>query len=248
MPENDKQQLLDLGIELNAPEEQPSKYERHRQRMAEQQANISAEGRDIGSIPAVANPERREKCRRDLQLFCETYFPEIFYLPWSPLQLEAINRLQTATLHGGKFAVAMPRGTGKSVLCERAAIWATVYGYRRFVVVVGSTDRTSRDSFKSIKTTFETNADLMDDFPEICYPVQMLEGIVNRVHGQTCLGERTHITWGSNKIIFPTIAGSIASGSIILGTSMSAHFRGLKHQEASGDVTRPDFVLIDDPQ
>jgi hypothetical protein len=32
-------------------------------------------GRDIAPLPAVANPERREKCRLDFRLFRQTYFP-----------------------------------------------------------------------------------------------------------------------------------------------------------------------------
>ncbi|MGI6353823.1 MAG: hypothetical protein GX937_02400 [Lentisphaerae bacterium] len=242
----EQQLLLDLGPAVASPSN--SGYRRHRSSAAQRQAELSAEGRDIGEIPEVANPARRESCRKDLKKFCETYFPKIFYLPWAPMQLETINRLQAAAVSGGQFAIAMPRGTGKSVFCERAAIWAAVYGYRRFIVVVGATGDAAKESFRAIKAPFETNEDFMADFPEICYPVKALEGITNRSRGQTWRGERTHIVWKDATMIFPCIGDSPTGGTIITSASMNSRIRGMSHTPAQGGKLRPDFVLIDDPQ
>lgn len=241
---DDRQQYLDLG---DFGQER-SRYEQHRDRMAKNQASISAAGRDIGEMPPVADPERREACRRDLRLFCETYFQDIFYLPWSPIQLETIKRLQAAAMQGGKFAIAMPRGTGKSTLCERTAIWAIVYGYRRYVCVIGGSDPATREVFRAIKNSFETNETFMADFPEVCHAVAALENITNRCRGQTYLGARTHIEWSDVKLVMPIIGDSPIGGSVISSTSMTGRIRGMKHQVPDGEVLRPDFVLVDDPQ
>lgn len=242
----DKQLFLDIADE--GGRQRQSRYEQHRARMARAQAEMSAEGRDIGEIPAVAEPERRERCRHDLRLFCETYFPEIFYLPWSPIQLETIKRLQAAVLTGGKFAIAMPRGTGKSTLCERAAIWAAVYGYRRFIVIIGAESNATGDVFRAIKSSFESNERFIADFPEVCYPVQALDGIVNRCKGQTWRGKRTHIEWSDAKLVLPIIGDSPSGGTVIGSASMTGRIRGMKHTVANKAVLRPDFVMIDDPQ
>lgn len=209
---------------------------------------MSAEGRDIGEIPAIANPERRESCRRDLRKFCETYFPGIFYLPWSPIQLEVIKRLQAASMSGGKFAIAMPRATGKSVLCARAAIWAAVYGYRRFIVIIGASSEATDEVFGAIKKEFECNEDFMEDFPEVCYPIQALDGIVNRCKGQTWHGARTHIVWSNVRLVLPTIGDAATGGTVIGRASMTGRIRGMTYASANGGNLRPDFVLIDDPQ
>ena len=241
--------MLDLGGQYTSPS--PSRldeYQSHRNAAARRQAEKSAEGRDIGSIPEVANPERREACRRDLMLFCKTYFPDVFYLPWAEIQKETARRIQEAAINGGNFAIAMPRGSGKSSLCERAAIWSACYGYRKFILVIGATDSASKEMFQAIKSSFESNELLIEDFPEVCYPVQMLEGITNRCKGQTCNGERTFIEWNDGKLVFPTIRGSSISGSIIQTTSMTGRIRGMKHATATGKVRRPDFAIIDDPQ
>lgn len=242
---DDRQPYLSFGSDFGKPR---SKYERHRERMAQQQAEISSEGRDIGELPAVADPERRESCHRDLRKFCEVYFGEIFYLPWSPIQLDTINRLQAATLSGGQFAIAMPRGTGKSTLCERTAIWAASYSHRRFIVVIGAEDKATRESFQAIKFAFENNEELIADFPEICYPVQALERITNRCKGQKYHGVSTNIEWNDQKLVLPTIGDAPTSGTVINSTSMTGRIRGMRHNTSNGDIIRPDFVLIDDPQ
>lgn len=242
--------MLDFGEQYFSPSP-PSGvdgYQLHRNAAARRQAEKSAEGRDIGTIPAVGNPERREACRHDLKLFCKTYFPDVFKLPWSKIHIETLDRIQEAAVNGGLFAIAMPRGSGKSVICERAAIWATVYGYRAFIIVVGSTDSAAQEMFDSIKGAFESNEMLIEDFPEICYPVQALEGITNRCKGQTCQGKRTHIEWNDTKLVFPTVQGSSVSGSVILKSSMTGRIRGIKHTTATGKIIRPDFAIIDDPQ
>ena len=121
----------------NTPPEEAQGYEAARADAARRSAERSLEGRDIGELPAVENEARKESCRFDFRLFCETYFPEVYVLEWSEDHLRAIAKIQQAVLKGGLFALAMSRGSGKSSLTESAAIWAMLYGHREFVVVVG---------------------------------------------------------------------------------------------------------------
>lgn len=224
-------------------------YEARKNRERLRQARMSAEGRDIGDIPDVADVERRERCRSSLRLFCEEYFGEKFAMEWSEFQLDTIKRIQAAAMHGGQFALAMPRGSGKTSLCETAAVWAACYGYSRFVVVVGATDGATREIFESIQMSFETNENIVADFPEICYPIQALEGITNRCNGQTWHGKRTYIEWGSaGKLVFASVGDSKVGGTVIQAASMTGRIRGMKHLTPSGNILRPDFVIVDDPQ
>ena len=103
-------------------------------------AEQSLLGRDIGELPEVENPERKAACRLNFTLFCETYFPEVYQLEWSPDHLRAIAKIEKAVLKGGLFALAMSRGSGKSSLTETAAIWAMLYGHREFVVLIGASE------------------------------------------------------------------------------------------------------------
>jgi hypothetical protein len=91
------------------------RYQKHKDAESQRNREVSIHGRDIAPIPPVTNPERREHCRNDFRLFCETYFSAVFALGWSPDHLTVIQIIQNAILNGGLFAVAMPRGSGKAL-------------------------------------------------------------------------------------------------------------------------------------
>lgn len=223
-------------------------YDERRDAERARQAELSLAGRDIGDLPEVVNPERKKECERNFQLFCESYFPETYSLEWSPDHLKAIEKIETAVLSGGLFALAMPRGSGKSTLAETAAIWSMVYGHREFVTLIGATESAALEMLDSIKTELEVNENLAADFPEVCYPIEQLEGIANRCAGQLYHGERTRITWTSNEIVLPTIKDSKASGIIVRVAGITGRVRGMKYKRSDGRSVRPSLVIIDDPQ
>ena len=232
----------------NAPRTAPGGYDAHREAAAQRQAELSLAGRDIGELPAVADPERKEACRDDLRRFCETYFPEVYSLAWSDDHLRAIGKLQKAVLDGGLFALAMARGSGKSSLTETAAIWAMAYGHREFIVVIGASEGAALEMLDSIKTELEVNEHLAADFPEMVYPIARLEGIANRCAGQLYRGERTRIGWTASEIVLPTIAGAASSGAIVRVAGITGRIRGMKFKRSDGRTIRPEFVIVDDPQ
>ena len=232
----------------NTPSEASLDYESVRADAARRSSERSLEGRDIGELPAVENQERKETCRNDFKLFCETYFPEVYQLKWSDDHLRAIAKIQKSVLEGGLFALAMSRGSGKSSLTETAAIWAMRYGHREFVVLVGASESAALEMLDSIKTEFEVNEHIAADFPEVSYPIARLEGIANRCAGQLYKGERTRITWTANEIVLPTIAGAASSGVIVRVAGITGRIRGMKYKKPDGRTIRPEFVVIDDPQ
>ena len=232
----------------NTPSEASLDYESVRADAARRSSERSLEGRDIGDLPAVEDQERKESCRNDFKLFCETYFPEVYQLKWSDDHLRAIAKIQKSVLEGGLFALAMSRGSGKSSLTETAAIWAMLYGHREFVVLVGASESAALEMLDSIKTEFEVNEHIAADFPEVSYPIAKLEGIANRCAGQLYKGERTRITWTANEIVLPTIAGAASSGVIVRVAGITGRIRGMKYKKPDGRTIRPEFVVIDDPQ
>lgn len=239
-----------LVDEHNAPppENGARTYDDIREAARNRSAEQSLTGRDIGDLPEVVNPERKKACERDFKLFCETYFQDTYSLGWSEDHLKAIQKIETAALAGGLFALAMPRGSGKSSLAETAALWSMLYGHRAFVVLIGSTESAALEMLDSIKTELEVNEKLAEDFPEVIFPIAALEGIANRCTGQLYKGERTRITWTSNEIVLPTIAGSKASGTIVRVAGITGRLRGMKYKRSDGKSVRPNLVIIDDPQ
>ena len=223
-------------------------YEERRNAERDRQAEQSLAGRDIGPLPEVVNPDRKAACERNFQLFCESYFPETYSLAWSPDHLKVIEKIETAVLRGGLFALALPRGSGKTTITESAALWSMLYGHREFVVLIGATESAALELLDSLKTELEVNERLAEDFPEVCYPVAQLEGIANRCAGQLYKGERTRITWTSNEIVLPTVEGSRASGIIVRVAGITGRIRGMKFKRSDGRNVRPSLVVIDDPQ
>jgi len=225
-----------------------TRYEREKERLRQHAADVSLSGRDIKAIPAVVNPERRARACLDLEFFCLEYFPELFTLPFSDDHRRVIAKLQRAVLEGGLFAVAMPRGSGKTTLAETGALWAEVIGARSFVCLIGSDEGHAAKMLDSLKTEFETNEALLEDFPEVVYPIRCLERIAQRAVGQLFQDKPTRIGWTAQQIILPTIPGSRASGSIIRAVGLTGGLRGMKHKRADGSVVRPSLVILDDPQ
>ena len=157
-----------------------SGYERHREQAAQRQSQQSLSGRDIGPLPPVVNPDRKSACARNFRLFCETYYAETFDLEWSDDHLKVIAKIEKSVLYGGLFAIAMPRGSGKTTLAEIACQWAMLYGHRNFMALIGATETAALEMLASIKTEFETNELLLEDFPEVVFPIHCLDGIANR--------------------------------------------------------------------
>lgn len=279
------------------------RYARMKASAAARNRRAAAAGREIGPLPRVLRPQRKRRCAQSLRKFCETYLADWFYLRWSQHHLEAIRDLETRILEGGLKALAMPRGSGKTTLVIAAAIWALVYGHRRFLVLLGANKVAACQMLDAIKAELETNEELAQDFPEVCFPIRALERIANRCRGQLLDGRPTNIKWTDDKLFLPTVyelsceerggrreergarserkkkqgrgarseeriggkehgarSGEKtsspqppapspqlpSSGRIIRVAGIEGAIRGMF--EPVGGITRPDFVLVDDPQ
>jgi hypothetical protein len=235
----------------SSPEPRASRsddYEKIKREAAQRRRAASLEGRDIGDIPKVKNDKRRRKSQKSLRYHLECYYPHLFCLKFSADHLKLIAALEETARTGGQKAFAFPRGFGKTCISEGAMEWAVLHGLISFGVLVGATEPHAEEMLDSIKADFETNEALLEDFPEVCFPIWALEGIVNRCGGQLCGGERTRIQWTGKRIVLPTVAGSKASGAIIDVAGITGRIRGKKFKLEDGSAARPQFVIIDDPQ
>jgi hypothetical protein len=215
----------------------------------------SRRGRDIGDdYPRRRNSKARDAGERDLRLFLETYFPASFWIPWSADHLRVIGRMQEAILDGGLFALAMPRGAGKTAISVRASLWGLLYRHRRFVALIGSTEDDAAKLLAHVKAELLNNDRLARDFRHVCYPIRRLENNARRCVGQLFRKQRTAIVWSASQVTFPTMPdgpcldGPNVSGSTIAVAGLTGAIRGQAHTLASGEILRPDFVILDDCQ
>jgi hypothetical protein len=229
-------------------EKKTKAYAARKDRSARDQAEMSRLGRDIGEIPPTANVQRCRQGRDSFEFFARTYFAKTFYLNWSPDHRKIIAKIETAVRDGGLFAMAMPRGSGKTSLAEVAAIWAILYGFRRFPFIVGSEETSALEILQSIKSELQNNQMLLEDFPEACLPIRALEGVSLRAKGQLYKGVRTQLEWRTNEIVLATIPGAVCSGAVLRVAGITGRVRGAKFKRPDGANERPDLVLVDDPQ
>jgi len=251
-----------LVDEMERPRPARVDYAEARRRQAEKNRAATKSIQDIAPIPEIEDYPRRKACGASFRIFCEMYFPAAFHRAWSDDHLRVIAKIEKAVLEGGLFAFAMPRGSGKTTLARCAALWAVLYGYRPFVCLIGAADDRAKELLLPIKKHALENPLLLADFPEAIHPLRALENSSKRQLQQHCHGRLTHVHWGQNKLVFPTVEDedlpaalrdegleiSPSCGSIITTTSLDANMRGQQHTRVDGSIIRPSLVLLDDPQ
>lgn len=209
-------------------------------------ADKAAKAREIGSLAEIENPERRQRCAKNLTLFAETYFPHLIKKNFSPDHKKVIKAAERTILQKMYFAFTMPRGTGKTTLMKIFVLWAILYGYAKLVVVVAGNAHMASRFIASLLFYVTKNERLIADFPELkCF--RELKGEPRKQGGQTVDGEKTEVFISADKLRFPTFAGIASSAAEVSATSITSQFRGLNSETMEGS-NRPDLVVLDDIQ
>ena len=224
-------------------------YELKKNRARAASRKASEDARDIAPLPEVVNPSRKAAAVASFKVFCETYFKDVFYLAWSKIHLAVIQKIERVINQGEIYALAMPRGSGKTTLFQIAVLWAAITGRVEMVVLIAANAKRAGQLLEDLKIWLETNDALFEDFPEVCYPIRRLERVSLRARGQTLNGEPTRIGWKAAELVLPTVRGSAASGACIrtAGTTGS-DLRGLSYTRPDGRKVRPSLAFVDDPQ
>ncbi len=195
------------------------------------------------AIPPCKAPERRKRCLADPVLFLRTYFADRYELEFNEAHLFMIRAIVQRAAKGGRQAVAAPRGIGKSEVTKGLLVYAVLAGLVRFPLIVAATSELAKKIYVDFKKKLATNDLLLEDFPEVCYPVRALEGAPQRAARQHVAGRLTGIVWTDDYISLPHVAGSQFGGVKMSYYGLDSAFRGVN---IDGD--RPDFILIDDPE
>ena len=198
--------------------------------------------------PPPANKTRRDNCDKSLKFFLETHFKSTFPLDWSPEHLKIIEEIEQRVIKGGLKAIGMPRGSGKTSLILRAALWAILSGHRKFVCIVAANEYAATSNLATIKTEINHNESLTEDYALELRCLQHLGGEPRRVPGQHFDNESTGVEYSIRRLDFGTIPGSAASGAIISAVGITGQIRGQQKATIAGKTVRPDLVLVDDPQ
>lgn len=199
-------------------------------------------------MPTGEIGELREQCNRSLRFFLEHCFPNAFTLEWSDDHLRLIDAIERAATVGMLKALAMPRGSGKTTLIIRAAIWAILTGHRRFICIIAATETAARKLLKGVKTELLHNERLAQLYAPELHAVLSLGGEPKKANQQTCEGQLTGVEWTTEQISFGCVNNVKTCGASISTCGITGNIRGQQATLASGEIIRPDCTLIDDPQ
>lgn len=198
--------------------------------------------------PPPKNPKSRQNCDDSLRFFLERHFPSTFSLDWSPDHLRIIDEIEQRVISGGLKAIAMPRGSGKTSLLLRAALWAILSGRRKYVCIVAANEYAAVNNLSTIKTEINHNESLNADYPLELHCIRHLGGEPRRVTSQHYDHVSTGVEYSVRRLDFGTVPMSAASGAIISTAGITGQIRGQQKTTVDGRTARPDLVLVDDPQ
>ena len=224
-----------------------TKYETHRDKQVARDRKERTESARI-TIPACVNPQRRERAIEDPELFLMTYFPSDYTRAFGKLHHKLIESLVEIARHGGKQAIAAPRGRGKTQIVKGVLSYLVFAGLVRFPVPIGPTTQHARELYEDFRRKVMFNDLLYEDFPEVCAPVRALEGAPQRASKQHIDGVLTRIEWKSEGLRLANVPeryrGPIDYGGVRMEyRGLDASIRGINR-----DGDRPDFVPIDEPE
>jgi len=127
------------------------------------------------ALPTSLRKSRLKKQRNDFHFFRKTYFPHYYFLPGKSLlqkELETIylriakkSTTLPKTELGEKFAIAAPRGHGKSTdVSVVFIIWCIVNNLKHFITLFSDAIELTETLIESIKAELEENENLRADF------------------------------------------------------------------------------------
>lgn len=229
-----------------------------RERDAERKRKDRRQAREV-LIPQCADRARRAALEADDIAWLMYYFGpssevrDPFWYEFTSQQREMIFAIRNAIVFGGDQALAASRGEGKTTICERILTKYTLEGRLSYSVLLAASGPMADNSLDAIKSSIEENPLLLEDYPEVCVPVQALENTPNRAHYQIVSGLRhdngepytcaaSKFVWCGQEIIFPDVPGSPSAKAIIAARGLDAAIRGLKKKGR-----RPQLAVIDDP-
>lgn len=195
----------------------------------------------------------RAKLEKSLPKWLRHHGAEAFCDDWSPDHLKVLKKIQTAIDKGGLFALAMPRGHGKTTILKWVNLYVMLTGKRRYVVAVGATAELAQAMVDFARDQLMESPTLHEHYPHVTTYARATDGKAIKARYQLRGDLKpSGIGWGKTTLTMPTPTGRDSpypsDGGMIEAHGLTGAIRGKQRDDRSGKVLRPDFVLLDDPQ
>jgi predicted phage terminase large subunit-like protein len=162
---------------------------------------------------------RVSHCKYNLRDFAFEYFPHHLTLGPSILHEDLFAQLQLAIDNNepDRIADAAPRGNAKSTIISLILpIWCAVYSKKAYILTISDTSEQAEDFLQNIRSEFEENEKLIDDFGE-------MEGLI----------------WTNGNLV-------LSNGVRIQALGAGKRIRGRKHRQYRPDLIICDDLENDE--
>ena len=196
----------------------------------------------------------RTRLEKSLIKWVQHHGGEAFDRPFSRDHKKALAKIEKAINTGGLFAMAMPRGSGKSTILKWAMLYCMLTGRRRYVVVIAATAEMSQSMIDFARQQIQESETLHAHYPHVCEYARKTDGKAIKAKYQLRAdGKTSGIHWSKTTLVLPEVVDGNgnpypSNGAILEGHGLTGAIRGKWKDTKTGKVLRPDFVLLDDPQ
>ena len=203
--------------------------------------------------PDAKTKGARTRLEKNLTKWMKHHGGEAFDRPFSDDHKKVIAKIETAINDGGLFALAMPRGAGKSTILKWAMLYCILTGRRKFVVVVAATGELAQSLVEFARQQISESDTLHAHYPHVTTYARATDGKAIKAKFQLRAdGKTSGILWSKTTLVLPEVmapdgSSYTSNGAILEGHGLTGAIRGKWKDTKSGKVLRPDFVLIDDP-
>jgi len=174
------------------------------------------------------------ECQRDTKLFAKVFFPDHFYIPFSPKlhdkMFDVIDHCDAP-----KIVIKAPRGVGKSTIFS--LVWPTkklLYRESNFMVLGSGSIPLARQHSENIKSELLNNRVIRLFQNAGLFPGMKPVGKADDFSKEQWVTQMV-------KSPLPDLSGTFDHSTMVLPVSWKQKVRGRRY-----GIYRPDFVLIDD--
>ncbi len=228
--------------------------------------------RRLARIVKHVEPDARTKAARtrlekNLGKWLRFHGGEAFDRPWSADHLKVLAKINKAVRTGGLFALAMPRGHGKTTMLKWVTAYVLLTGARKYVVVIAATAELAQGIVEFIRQQITESDTFHAHYPHVTTYARATDGKAIKARYQLRAdGKSSGILLSKTTLVFPEVTnegqkkkdGTLvtkaeakpypSNGAILEAHGLTGAIRGKWKDTKTGRVLRPDFVILDDPQ
>lgn len=196
----------------------------------------------------------RTRLESDIGKWMRHHGGEAFSSAWSDDHRKVLAKIETAINKGGLFALAMPRGGGKSTILKWVTVYVLLTGCRKYVCVIAATAELAQSIVEFVRQQITESDTLHEHYPHATTYARATEGKAIKARFQLRAdGKTSGIQWSKNTLVLPEVLDQDgnpykSNGGILEGHGLTGAIRGKWRDTKTGKVLRPDFVILDDPQ